>query len=461
MQGIIQYLKSQGYSTIDQAFYRDITSWMKWYRGKTAFHSYRVYNGTRHVSKTRKSMGMAKRVAEDWANLLLNEKVEIVIENGEEGQETADRRQETVDAVLAENNFHVKANQLVEVAFALGTGAMVEYLDEEDHVKIDYIRAGMIYPLRSDNGEITECAFASERKEGKDAYVYLSIHEKNDRGNYIIKNAYFRKNGGGQLTQVPLPENIAEEVDTKSSVPLFQIIKPNIVNNIDLDNPMGISVYANAIDQMEGLDLVYDSYCNEFQLGKKRIVIPVKMARIEMAEDGSARPVFDPDDTDFYAISGAEENMGLKEINMEIRSQDHETGLKTALNLLAKKCGLGDKYYEFEAGGAKTATEVISEESDLFRNLKKHELILRAALTNMVIAIGTLSGLQIKKTEVTVNFDDSIIEDVGKEKERFLQEIRDGVRQKWEYRSRFFGEDEETAKANVQQDDMGWTFEEE
>ena len=72
MQGIIQYLKSQGYSTIDQAFYRDITFWMKWYRGKTTFHNYRVYNGTRHVSKTRKSMGLAKRVAEDWANLLLN-----------------------------------------------------------------------------------------------------------------------------------------------------------------------------------------------------------------------------------------------------------------------------------------------------------------------------------------------------------------------------------------------------
>ena len=53
---------------------------------------------------------------------------------------------------------------------------------------------------------------------------------------------------------------------------------------------------------------------------------------------------------------------------------------------------------------------------------------------------------------MTVNFDDSIIEDTGAEKDRFLQEIRDGVRQKWEYRVKFFGEDEQTAKAMTASD---------
>ena len=54
--------------------------------------------------------------------------------------------------------------------------------------------------------------------------------------------------------------------------------------------------------------------------------------------------------------------------------------------------------------------------------------------------------------DVTISFDDSIIEDTGAEKDRFLQEIRDGVRQKWEYRVKFFGEDEQTAKAMTASD---------
>lgn len=450
MKGIIQYLNHEGYTVPSADFYSHINLWQQWYRGKTAFHDYNVYNGAKSVARTRKTMGMAKRVAEDWANLLMNEKVEIVLDEAQQG---------TISDVLHANNFRVRGNQLVEVAFALGTGAFVEMLDSDGNVDIDYIRASMIFPLTYKNGEITECAFASKKQVGKDTFVYLSIHKLNEQENYIIENVYFKEQGDN-LMRVDIPEGVEEEVNTYSPVPLFQIIKPNIVNNVDLDNPMGVSIYANALDQMEGVDLAYDSYCNEFRLGKKRIVIPVKMARIDMDSEGATRPVFDQNDTEFYAVTNAEEGMGIKEINMSIRSADHETGLKTMLNSLAKQCGLGDTYYDFESSGVKTAKEVVSEKSDLFQNKKKHELVLETALKGMVVAIGSLLGVSIDPLTVSINFDDSIIEDVGAEKERFLQEIRDGVRQKWEYRVKFFGETEEEARQRVETSGEGdaWIF---
>ena len=450
MRGIIQYLNREGYSVPDAGFYSYIRLWLKWYRGKTSFHSYAVYNGAKRITKSRKTLGMAKRVPEDWANLLLNEKVEIVIDG--------EAQQKAIDEVLHANNFRVRGNQLVELAFALGTGAFVELLDDNGEVDIDYIRASMIFPLTYKNGEITECAFASERKIGQETFVYLNIHTKKENGNYVVRNVYFKKQGDN-ITETQLPENVADEIDTKSPAPLFQIVKPNIVNNIDLDNPMGISVFANGIDQLEGVDLAYDSYCNEYKLGKKRIIIPVKMARVQMDEDGTTKPIFDYDDTEFYAITGADESMGIKEINMDIRATEHETGIKTMLNMLSKACGLGDDYYDYQSSGVKTAKEVVSEKSDLFQNLKKHELVLEHAVRGMVMAIASLKNISIDPENVKVNFDDSIIEDTGAEKERFLQEIRDGVRQKWEYRVKFFGETEEEAKTKVQADTQTW-FEE-
>ena len=243
-----------------------------------------------------------------------------------------------------------------------------------------------------------------------------------------------------------------ERVETKSPTPLFQIIRPNIANNFAPDCPLGISVYANALDQLEGLDLVYDSYCNEFRLGKKRITVPVTMARMAMEEDGSVTPVFDDNDTEFYAIPSVDQGENkIEEHNMELRYEAHEAGVQTALNLLSFKCGMGRDRYNFKDGEVKTATEVVSEKSDLFQSLKKHELLLEGALIGMTQAVAELLGLG--EQEVTVNFDDSIIEDTGAEKLRFLQEIRDGVRQKWEYRVRFFGEDEATAKSMVVQDE--------
>ena len=440
MQAILQYLSREGYDAVDSSYYARISLWLSWYKGKVVqFHNYRQYNGMKKINRTRKTLGMAKKICEDWANLELNEKVSIVIDD-----ETINS---AVHDVLQANNFRIKGNQLLEIAYALGTGAFVEYLDGEK-ICIDYIRASMIYPIQWDNGEILSCGFASERVNGKKKLVYLNIHERQENGFYVIKNRMFERNGNN-LTAVDLPEGLVEEYSTGSSVPWFQIITPNIVNNVDLDCPMGVSVYANAIDQLEGVDLVYDSYLNEFRLGKKRIIVPNTMARMLIEDSGTITPLFDDNDTEFYSLGiEGEENQKIQEINMEIRADAHEKAISRTLSLLSDKCGLGEDRYKFENSGVKTATEVVSEKSELYQNLRKHELILEGALTNLVKAIAAMLEYR-EEIQVTVNFDDSIIEDTAAEKQQFLQEIRDGIRQKWEYRARFFGETEEEAKTKV------------
>ena len=104
----------------------------------------------------------------------------------------------------------------------------------------------------------------------------------------------------------------------------------------------------------------------------------------------------------------------MKEIDFKIRAQEHELGINKALDLLSFKCGLGTGRYKFENGTAKTATEVISEKSDLFQSLKKHEIMLESAIKGLVNAISYLLGG--KPTDVTIDFDDSIIEDKTSER---------------------------------------------
>lgn len=428
---------------VDDSWYTRIDLWHQWYRGKVRhFHTYRQFNGRKRITRERKSLGMAKNISEDWANLSMNEKVEIVLPQK--------RQQQRIDAILQQNHFRVRANQLVELTFALGTGAFVEYTDQGE-TRIDCIRAGMIYPLSVDNGEIKECAFASEHMNGKEKQIYLNMHIL-EHGLYIIENHVFRRDGE-HLTEINLPENVHERVNTGSTIPRFQIIKPNIINNIDLSCPMGISVYANALEQLEGVDLVYDSYCNEFRLGKKRITVPVSMTQVMMEETGATTPIFDDDDVEFYAVPAAGNGTAgeekIVEHNMELRADAHELGIQTQLNLLSSKCGFGKSRYNFKEGQIKTATEVVSEKSDLFQNLKKHEILLSDALIGMVQAIADIEGFSLDPTKVSVNFDDSIIEDISAEKTRFMQEISSGVRLPWEYRTRFCGEDEATAKAMV------------
>lgn len=422
MKTIQQYLKDQSYNTVPNATYSHIDEWLEWYQGEVkSFHAYNVFNGLKTVKCHRLRLGMAKKICEDWANLILNEKVSI----------RAGGYEKRLDEVLGANNFWVRANQLIELAYAIGTGALVEYLNG-DQVIVDYIRADMIYPISWDNGDITECAFGSYRVyEGMDI-IYLQIHrfgdldKGEDPGLYYIDNRYVDVDSG---LDIDPPEPLIPVVSTGSARPLYQIVTPNIQNNIDLDSPMGISVYANSIGQLKGCDLVYDSYINEFILGKKRIIVPTSMAKIQMTSDGISAPIFDVNDTIYYAMPGdRDDEMKLTENNMAIRSADHELGIQRALDLLSLKCGMGTGRYQFNSTGVKTATEVISDKSDLYQNLKKNEIIITSAITGMVKAIAFLDTG--KDVEVSIDFDDSIIEDSNAIIDKNIKLVQSGLRSK-------------------------------
>ncbi|MBR2973196.1 MAG: phage portal protein [Clostridia bacterium] len=433
MDSIRSYLKNEGYNVIDDSFYSHISKWLGWYQGKvSSFHDYTQYNGKTVVARSRATLSMAKKVCEDWANLIMNEKVKICV-----GNESA---QEFLDSVLDKNNFKVRANRLTEICFALGTGAFVEYRDGDD-VAIDYVRADMIYPLAWENGRVTGCAFASERIVNGTECVYMNIHTQ-ENGRYIVRNKLFKAEYSG-LTEMNLPEGVLAEYEA-GDMPMFQIITPNIVNNIDLDNPMGISVFADSIDILKGIDLVYDSYQNEFRLGKKRIIVPAGMAQI--SQGSGFNPLFDDNDTEFYAMTD-KSLTDLREINMELRAEPHEKALQKNLNLLAAKCGLGNDRYLSSRNEIKTATEVISEKSELYQNLKKHELVFEKAAIDMARAVLYLGGFVDE--DISISFDDSIIEDTGAVAERAMEELKNGIIDKKQYLMRVYNMSENQAENMV------------
>ncbi len=414
------YLKNRGYVLPCEEHYSLVKNWLEWYTGKVkSFHSYSQYNGKKHVMRERFSLSLAKKVCEDWANLLINEKMEIRISD--------EKIQAEINKILAENKFHERANALTEIAFALGTGAFVEYI-ENGRVCIDYVRADMIYPLSWENGDITECAFAGEKVIDGRKCIYLTMHLIED-GRYKIENHLFDMTNYVPH-EIALPEGVESEYYTHSSVPMFQIIKPNIVNNADLDSPMGISVFANSIDVLKGIDLVYDSYENEFRLGKKRIIIPTGMAQFLDDENG-IRPVFDDNDTEFYALKETDHFTDIKEINMNLRSSEHEMALSRNLSLLSAKCGLGSDRYSYEKQTLKTATEVISEKSELYQNLKKNEILLEGAIYGVIRALMVL--VDMGEAEVSIAFDDSIIEDTEAIAKRAMEEFKLSIIDQAEY----------------------------
>lgn len=455
---VIVKLNELGYTTIPLAFYGKVAEWKSWYQGNVkGFHAYRVRNGASVVNCKRYSLGMGKKLCEDWANLLMNEKVKITLE----GQ----REQEFVDRILTENNFAVKANEMQEMKSALGTVAYIPRVVGQEiseggeivpgnasGIVLDYVTIENIYPLSWQNGYITECAFASAVTRGGHDYLYLQIHHKEGSGEYVIENRIYLNDNellaDEKLANVKGFEHIPPVVHTGSDKRQFVIDRPNIANNYNYLLPTGVSVYANAIDVLQGVDIAYDSYVNEFKLGKKRIMVKPSAAQFLDGE-----PVFDPGDVAFYVLpEDVSDGAVITPIDMTLRTAEHNTGIQDQLNILSSKCGFGETYYRFSGGSIATATQVISENSTLFRTIKRHELILEQALDELcriILRLGNAAmGLGLDEdVAISIDFDDSIIEDDSVNFSRDMQMLQAGILNDWEFRARWMNEDEETAKA--------------
>ncbi|MDL2293201.1 phage portal protein [Ruminococcaceae bacterium OttesenSCG-928-D13] len=438
---VLALLERLGYKgLLSPSWYAQIDSWHDWYVGKTDFHKYSVYNGKQMVDCSRKTLGMPKKVCEDKADLQLNEKVEIVVSipGQERDPKTVLPEQAFLDDVLDRNNFWVRGNQLIEKASALGTGAFVEYIANGE-VGIDYIHADMIFPLSWENGNITECAFVSINNAGKDGQqVYINRHVVED-GRYVVYNDLFDSDGEA----VELPEGTAPRWETGYQSPLFQIVTPNIVNNVAKNNPMGVSVYANSLDALKSIDAIFDSYYNEFVLGRKRIFIDGSLVSVDI-KDGGIKPTFDNRDVVFYGIPGLsgddESGKKITESNMTLRVEEHQQALQAHLDVLSENVGFGKGYYKFDADNVQTATAVISQNSKLYRKIKKDEIILEKALIDMVRAVLFLgnmlpgwAGKLNTGADISINFDDSIIEDTAEIQRKALLEYNAELIDKVQY----------------------------
>ena len=437
-----QFFSNEGYDISEKLNWEKyIDIWSSWYRGKVRrFHNYYIYNGQRKVKMEKKSLQGAKKVAEDWADLLFNEKVSINLQKDEDTKALND--------ILRQNNAEVIINQGLEKSFAIGTGALVvsvQDIEQEENIldvtnakiKLEFVECKKIIPLTWENRKIIECAFVTTKHKKGQTYIYIAMHVLNDKGNYVIKNYMFKgKYSSFVEANDEEKEGFLEEFDTQSDIPWFSIIKPNICNNIDSETPFGLSVYANAIDTLKCLDNAYDGLDNEVTIGRRRTFIAEEMMTYD---DGEGKMVFDPNDISVYRMP--------KGFNKDSMIEHDDANLRADQFISTVN-------YQFDGQAIQTATGVISENSDMFRTIKKHEQMLEDSLITIIKAIAYAStvfgNVSIDASVVTIDFDDSIIEDRGAEKVRAMQEVSQNLRSKESYMINYRNLNEQQVKEELE-----------
>jgi len=474
IKAILAILRNEIGIDISADYYSRIDNWQQWWSGYAeTFHRYNQINadGTQ-IKRDLFSMRMAKKVCEDWASVLLNEKTEIAVEDKQSSKFLMGSNE--FGGVFGKIRFWEESNALIEKAFYSGTGAFVLKVDglsvsDEGNVqnspdaaiRMEYLPAFCIIPLSHRHGQITEVAFASDSTIKGEKYVYLELHTL-ENGNYVIENRYY-ENKNGNLALVELPSGIAPKFITGSPIPFFSIVTPNIVNPFNDSIGLGCSVFSQAIDNLKGVDLAFNNFCRDFKLGGKKVFYNRELTKtVGTAADGKSIYIT-PDDMQQQLFVQIGDEFGdskqlIHEFNPDLRVEDNQNGVQAQLDYLSLKCGLGAKHYRFSdtsRAAQVTATQYTGEKQELKQNVAKHGIVVEKALRDIVKAMlwvgkNILGEPVDPDAQITVQFSDGYIISDEEKRAQDIQDVRDGLMQPWEYRVNWYGEDKETAKKMTQ-----------
>ena len=439
-----------GVPAFNQFYYFGIFIWKYLYKG---FYSpwHRVLaptiaepNRYRELSR----MDAAKAVCAELAGLIWSEQCEVHVSQGDSLEQPLE---EFVHDVLTKNGFWTKMQEHIEQVLALGGGAIKAWYevkrDREGNevpgsgcIRLGFCMADQFVPTAWDNSQVTDGVFIS--REAKDGYYYTRLEwHKWDGLTYYISNEAFR----AEMKQTPesteaqdilgfryplneiypfLNENTSLQGLTTS---LFAYYRTAMANNIDDNSPLGVSVYANALSTLKALDVCYDSFVREFQLGKKRIIVPAQCLRTVVdPQTGTSFRYFDANDEAFVGLKTDDADaLKIHDNSVELRVDEHERAINAFLSVLCLQLGFSAGTFTFDrAQGLKTATEVISENSKTYKTIKSNQLQVKMAIAKIIDAIIQIAilydlswnGISIKSLaakgwETKVVFDDSILQD--------------------------------------------------
>lgn len=478
----------EGVPAFKQFYNLAMFPWKFVYKGfYRAWHDVPINTIKDHTGQKKRRMATlngAKMVCSTLARYVWDERCEITVsqEGLAPGQE--DLLNEYLQHVLRENSFDRAFGEYLEKAFALGGAAIKEWVDipkdengndlGEGRVRLSFHMADQFIPTKWNNHQVKEGLFVS--REAKDGYYYSTVEWHRWHGDtYRVTNDVYRM----PIREVAEPQNIlgwwyplnmiypllSPSTDLKVSKTAFQYLRPFGANTVDDNSPLGMSVYAPAMDTLKQLDEAFDSLGRELRLGRKRIIVPARAVKHIVDNQGQRYRYFDTDD-EVYQTLELDDSDALKihDNSVGLRISEHTEDINAHLSMLCAQIGFDPGILSFDfAQGMKTATEVISQNSKTFTTVQNHQNNMRDALESMVDSILELAanyGITYKGQSIAalvargynkaVIFDDSIVQDRQSNIDEGIKLYTNNLMSKKHFMMKVLGYTEEQALAEIQ-----------
>ena len=396
------------------------------------------------------SLNVSKVVSRKLSKLVFNDGCNISLDD-----EKAD---EFLQLVFADNKFRKNFGEELEAGYAIGGLALRPYVDTNSgKIKISFCRADTFFPLQSNTNDISEAAIATvtQQAEGQKTiyYTLLEFHEWVD-GKYRIRNELYRSEEQKQVgVRIPLNslekyKNLQEETILDGfSRPLFVYIKLAGKNNINLDSPLSLGVIDNAKRQLADINEKYDEFMWEIEEARRKILASDHFFRVKYDSNGKPVKRFDSKTSVFQRLKS-------DEFAPSLRSTEFIASINFILRIIELQTGFSSGTFSFDGQSVKTATEIISENSETFSTRSDNVLIVEEALKELITTIFELAAAYklfnpVKELGINIDFDDGVFQSQDAKADYYSKLVTAGLTSKLNAIQKLTGATEKEAKRIV------------
>lgn len=428
------------------------------------------------------SLGLPAAIAAEIARQTVLElkwnitaKTEEGAEPPEDGSDPMNPRAEYLKAEFEKCIKHLR--EKVETGAAAG-GMVIKPYPVGKHLFFEYVMAWSMYPIAFDGaGNLTDVIFRDIYTMGKTTYTRLERHKletKKVNGEEepqtvvtITQRAFRTQNRESlgtecSLKEVPIwaqlqPETTIRDTGGKLLVGCY---KAAGANNIDLDSPLGVSVFAKARDLIRDADTQYSRLLWEYEGSELAVDVDPSVLRPKQVinpEDGS-RHYEQPklNDRLFRGVDlNADETYHV--FSPPIRDGSLLNGLNSILQKVEDTCGLARGTFSDPTTEAMTATQLKILRKRTYDTITGNQQALETCLRDVVQAMdthATLAELAPEgEWELSFEWDDSIIVDTDQQLNERLALANVGAISRAELRSWYLGETDAQAAAAIAQID--------
>lgn len=201
---------------------------------------------------------------------------------------------------------------------------------------------------------------------------------------------------------------VKQNGDTVDSM-LFGVFRMPAANNIDLNSPLGMAVFADAKEEMKDLDIAYSRYTGEIYDSETIELVDDRLIVQSGQKVGTQSDIVLPHHV--HNVYGQGPENFYQAIERPLHSDMRITGMNNLLSLIGYKCGYSNGYFVFdEKTGMVTATQVEADDRRTIQLIKDVRDCLQNAIDQYLYAESVFADLYqmapVGEYEVNYSFGD-------------------------------------------------------